>query len=497
MTMDDVVDEILGNDNIEKIGNDWTFAGVLIEFWDDVSKNWKEERTGRSYLADYKRFVLPYVTDRPLKDCDREVFDNLMTRLPELRSKEGLITGLPQIRHFKWIIKKVLEAAEKNGVCPDILWGTDYNFPVSASEERLNSDELVKLRKSLAVEEEINIARLILEDPLEEGQKIGLALMFGLGLRNSEACWVKFGDVKPFVCDNSMYYMLVYSSGAFGAGGERFSGKSENMPRLVPIPNKLLSLIFERRKFLYELIERGEFLVAGQAVTFDSCEQIDDYIDRLTIACVDSDYSAACSSAVLTRTAKNLLKKVEVDQELLSLIDREFRRPGRTEDGIKEKEPTAYLFRRNLGTHLYLLGLNDSEIQYVMGHDIEEEGERRNFFRNEEKLYPIAKKMSKRPILNENSQNKGKEILLDWFSDRNVCEEEVHIPITEGLKKIVISIDQCEPGSSLDLIVDGSRNGTYEQYPCEDPLNETLNITFEYQREYERKIKRMSLIVQE
>ncbi len=34
------------------------------------------------------------------------------------------------------------------------------------------------------------------------------------------------------------------------------------------------------------------------------------------------------------------------------------------------KDPTAYLFRRNFGTHLHILGLSEPEIEYVIAHDI-------------------------------------------------------------------------------------------------------------------------------
>ena len=48
-----------------------------------------------------------------------------------------------------------------------------------------------------------------------------------------------------------------------------------------------------------------------------------------------------------------------------------------------------------------MLGLNDNEIQYIIGHDIEDPDDERNFYRNEERLYPIALKMEERPIVNE------------------------------------------------------------------------------------------------
>ena len=64
------------------------------------------------------------------------------------------------------------------------------------------------------------------------------------------------------------------------------------------------------------------------------------------------------------------------------------------------KDPTAYLFRRNFGTHLHILGLSEPEIEYVIGHDIDDPYETRNEFVNEEKLFSIKQKMDRRPLVN-------------------------------------------------------------------------------------------------
>ena len=64
------------------------------------------------------------------------------------------------------------------------------------------------------------------------------------------------------------------------------------------------------------------------------------------------------------------------------------------------KDPTAYLFRRNFGTHLHILGLSEPEIEYVIGHDIDDPYETRNEFVNEEKLFAIKQKMDRRPLVN-------------------------------------------------------------------------------------------------
>ena len=82
----------------------------------------------------------------------------------------------------------------------------------------------------------------------------------------------------------------------------------------------------------------------------------------------------------------------------MTYIDAELQRAANEKQF--EKDPSAYLFRRNFGTHLFILGLSEAEIQYVVGHDIEGLYETRNEFVNEERLLEIKQKMEQRPIFN-------------------------------------------------------------------------------------------------
>ena len=82
----------------------------------------------------------------------------------------------------------------------------------------------------------------------------------------------------------------------------------------------------------------------------------------------------------------------------MTYIDAELQRAANEKQF--EKDPSAYLFRRNFGTHLFILGLSETEIQYVVGHDIEGLYETRNEFVNEERLLEIKQKMEQRPIFN-------------------------------------------------------------------------------------------------
>ena len=59
---------------------------------------------------------------------------------------------------------------------------------------------------------------------------------------------------------------------------------------------------------------------------------------------------------------------------------------------LKEKEPTAYLLRRNYATQMCILGLTNAEMQYLMGHDVEDAYESRNEFVDSERIYIMYQK---------------------------------------------------------------------------------------------------------
>ena len=48
MIREHIVHEILGTEFTEMIGSDWTFAGVLIEYWAEISKSWTADTTRKT-----------------------------------------------------------------------------------------------------------------------------------------------------------------------------------------------------------------------------------------------------------------------------------------------------------------------------------------------------------------------------------------------------------------------------------------------------------------
>ena len=413
-----------------------------------VSRRWGD-KTQEDYWKDYEKYILPDLDHIPLAALTREDFEAVLERLPERKKAEGRVCNARTIRHITVLILYVLQTADEKGICPNVWWGSVHCYADTKDEEELTEKELVRLRKSLTAHEEVRIAERILQDPMQSGTNMGLAIMYCAGTRNGEACGDDYGDIRPMDCDADQYCLWQYKVEEDGL--QRYGGKSENAVRVIPIPAVLKALILARRENLIDMVISGDILVEGAAHPLERAEAAR-IVDRLPIACEDGDYTKRCNSNKLSAAGTALLRKVQVEQDLLGLIDRDIRRPGRTEEGIREKDPTAYLLRRNLGTHLYVLGLDDSEIQYIMGHELEDIQDRRNDYRNEELLLPIALKMARRPIVNSADSTPESQIKEDSYSKCGIHKEKFILHVT-GSVRLRIRLRQREFGSRPRIVV--------------------------------------------
>jgi len=125
------------------------------------------------------------------------------------------------------------------------------------------------------------------------------------------------------------------------------------------------------------------------------------------------------------------------------------------------KDPTAYLFRRNFGTHLHILGLSEPEIEYVIGHDIDDPYETRNEFVNEEKLFAIKQKMDCRPLVNSDrsqigqSVHVGEHLPLQHTTHMQIpaasAETELHITTNEPTDNITVRLSSHPQNMRIKL----------------------------------------------
>lgn len=140
-----------------------------------------------------------------------------------------------------------------------------------------------------------------------------------------------------------------------------------------------------------------------------------------------------------------------------SVIDENLRNPAFLADGFREKDATAYILRRNFGTKLYHLGLTEAEIQYVIGHEISEKNEELAYFRNEEKLYPICKKMKKRFLVNK-VEPVEYEVQKESEHIENETRVKLRIPVDSAVKSVQVIVERREAWGETRI---GAKSGKF------------------------------------
>ena len=467
---------------IRIINGKYTFCGAYEDYYDEISKYWNET-TCRKYDKYFNDIIFPNLENHNNKTIDeysKEDYDNAISAI--VNKGQILSPGKPYsdstIQQFRYLIQLVVLVAAKNGQCINVLWGSSFALPESQSEADL-FNERIHLKKSLTVAQEVSIARQLLQDPKQRGQEMGLLLMYALGLRNGEACGVNFGDFKPMRLHPDCVALWVYKSTISGTSTLQSSGKTRNADRVIPVPDIVYSFIKERRAFLE---------------TFNDFSETSLYhsVDELPVACVDNDYFQRCSAKKLTAAGRELFRKAQLDANQLSYIDVALTREDSSHTFGGEKDPTSYLFRRNFGTHLHNLGLNEPEIEYIIGHDIDNPYETRNEYVSEEKLWIIKCKMERRPLLNSNCLEHD-TVRIDIHNPILPLSGELvqryWLPSVPG--KFIAHIETNEPGDSLTISFDpGIASSPIQSEYCLSAtvpkFDRTINILKHYQEIYQK-----------
>jgi hypothetical protein len=124
-----------------------------------------------------------------------------------------------------------------------------------------------------------------------------------------------------------------------------------------------------------------------------------------------------------------------------------------------EKQPTAYLLRRNFATHMAILQLTEAELTYILGHVIVDPQIQRSDFTNERLLYAIKQKMDKRPIVNDIS------MVPPWILEANSTKrssehrQEYRLKCTHT-SSAKLHATAKEPGDSITITVEQSAGVT-------------------------------------
>ena len=267
----------------------------------------------------------------------------------------------------------------------DVTWGSYWRAverPVKLSSSNTTRDEVVdhllRLPRSLPIRVEAAFAKVMHDHRLDDsGIYIGGLMMLFLGLRNGECCGVTYGDIQPLY--QGCNIQVVYITEQPDVQGDLIDElKTDNSPRVLPVPSTLAGMLEERK----------QHIMRKWGIT---AEEIGDY----PVVNDGKDHRKPCLRNAYAKGITKVLRQCRIDEDIVSNADDELR--GLTKS--KERDPTAYVLRRNFATiTASVCGLCGDDLDYLMGHRLSS-GRDRNEYVNEDKLAALWGKMEKRHLL--------------------------------------------------------------------------------------------------
>lgn len=428
---------------------------TLDQLYDKVNKHhelddfhhWSEP-TRLEYKMHFKKLA-KHLNDRPFLDYDTDDLEAALTAIKNegyFRDKKTVKRPYDEstINKYRANLHSLYEFLYKKGIVKQSLfWGSEDRIVSTLTEDDLSVQGSIMLPRSLTPNAEQKVYNAVMRDPEQDGENFGVALMFGLGLRNGEACGACFKDIIKLHGTEDYYALRVTQT----VREEReLGGKTRNSYRMIPIPDNLKELIDKRLNY----IRRSLFYKRR-------CNRDGFDIMKLPISCRGQNFNRICRPAHLSMVGKSLLTKARLDENVLKLISKEIK----WDDELEEKEATAYLFRRNFATMMQSLGLTQNEIEYIIGHYIESDYETRNHYSNPDKLYSIKKKMDNRPLF---SSNYSSDKVIEIHSGKTITtfdnpyEQKIRISKDMGEGTIVIDFQAAAPGTEIKISVGSSED---------------------------------------
>jgi integrase len=393
----------------EKVNGKYTFVGVFRTYIDDVTKEWNKD-TQQKYFSEYNELLFPLLNNnKAIEEYTKEellkIVDEMCTKYERTRHKDVILTRREHYRRLISVVTAV--GAEKCGYIDQFAKEKPQTPQIDSAEAIARRHS--KTRRSLTPTEELEIYDRIIDGKAkEDGEKIGLAIMYCIGLRNEEACGLNYGDIVKIEYQPEFDIACIVSSTKGGSNERKAGGKTYNSPRQIPLPDALSSLIRERRAYLEDLLKQGKLDCVGV-----NCRYSD--IDELPIVCKGQKYGQRCCSADITKAAKQLFQEINMDENIMKEIEDEISQ--REVGDFDEREPTAYLLRRNFATHLIKLGYDDGTCSYLMGHKNEGVGDVKSRYTNTDKLYEIYCRMNQHAVVGEKQDR-----IIEILGQSNICE---------------------------------------------------------------------------
>lgn len=467
----------------KKLDNRWvrtvdgklTFCGVLELYFANICKanSWNAQSTIDAYIAYYNKRIIPNIANHdetPIDKIKLYVLDNALDSIAKegKGKRKGVFVpyDASTLETFSRLIRVVIEEGAHQKLCSNLFY-TVPKAPTGNNGGKEQRRKVIELtRKSLTIHEEKRLAEYLFSWPqAAKGEQVGVLMMYCFGLRNAESCAIKYGDLRRKQINGEEYTeLMVYETYNPATKDLKAGGKTPNVGRIIPVPSRFLDYITERKKGIIDHFKRLE-------------KSVD--IDSLPIACKGKSYMDFSTPEDLNEEAKKAFERVGISSRVLKNISEDIKN-NKVEMELKEKSPTAYLLRRNLVTIMMVLGLTPAEIQYIIGHDVEDQYETRNEFVSDEKKIAIKRKLDARPLVNDPSSCKPRMIRFE--DDKSFSFDfrtDTVLEIKPKGKKLRIHMSAYEPMDPIKIKVHSK---------TAQNLNDAEIAIYEYDQEPSRDI---------
>lgn len=384
--------------------NKYNFIGVTQKYFDEINKD-NIESTNDAYVKTYEKNIFPYInTGKNIEEYTVQYIEELIQIIQE-KNNYGETTIHSNIRHlmydpvnmfFKIDLKK-----------PNVFSINPSNYPGKESAE----ETLSRTVKSFTVEEEKKAAKILISNQMnEQGEYVGLAVMFYTALRNNEACGLNFSDIHEMMDHPGCYYIQVTKSTERRKRTLKSGGKTANAPRNIPVIDALMDILVKRKEYLKSAIK---FPYEEGGITYKS-------IDELPVACHGKHYGTRCSSDDLTEVGRHFLQdEINMKKERIAALQICFAADENL-GYISENDLTTYVLRRNFATHMYTLGLSTVDSQYLMGHEMQGTLLQRSDYTDEDTLYRLWRQLKNHPLNNKREEELICESGLEIDNESNI-----------------------------------------------------------------------------
>lgn len=444
----------------ERKDNDWK---------PHLSKKW-EVGTTVEYASNYCNRLIPFLgeilgKEKAVEDFDSDEVENAFEAFKEKMGYDGDGDTFRRYRHLFWTLYKT--GADNVPFVDQLEWdwlGRDEN---KRDSDALKLDMMKTLKRSFTIEDERLIAdkfKYELGSGFCDGVYYGVFLMYVFGLRNAEAAAVTFSCIKSLP-EKGIWYLDIYRTTTDDTNTIKVGGKTVNFFRRLPVQPFVKKYIDKR----FEVVVSD--LMSREGLLRENAERI---AREYTIACRGRRFSEGADRNDLNEAWKELvLKKLKVLSTQNALTLKNTFKQKLESYNVEEEDPTVYVLRRNNATHLYNLGLSLSQIQYCMGHLIEDSQDQRSYYLNDDLLEELNDVMKNHPLR-----------LL--FGDKVTYEKSVTI-LHGKSNKAYIRIAAKEPNDSIELEVEkhkGSVKVRQSDVFLQSGYSPTVDIRAEVCRKY-------------